>query len=131
MNAAMSSFAFSENILELTRRNNDFRREIITNQHSQLVIMCIQPGDDIGKETHHVDQLLVFVEGSGDAFIGGARMTIGEGSIVIVPAGTLHNFHNTGRKPLKLFTIYAPPEEAPGTLHRTKAEALMTGHPPG
>jgi mannose-6-phosphate isomerase-like protein (cupin superfamily) len=120
----MNTTAFNENILELARRNTDFRREILTNAHSQVVLMSIRPGEDIGKESHHVDQLLLFVEGSGDAYLDGARSTVGEGSLVVVPAGTVHNFYNTGRKPLKLVTIYAPPEEAPGTLHRTKADAL-------
>ena len=119
----MQTFTFNENILELARRNTDFRREILTNAHSQVVVMSIPPGADIGKESHHVDQLLLFVEGSGDATLGEARSAVGKGSLVVVPAGTMHNFTNTGRAPLKLVTIYAPPEETPGTVHRTKADA--------
>jgi mannose-6-phosphate isomerase-like protein (cupin superfamily) len=120
----MQTLTFNENIIDLARRNTDFRREILTNAHSQVVVMSIPPGVDIGKETHHVDQLLLFVQGSGDAYLGGARSMVGEGSLVVVPAGTTHNFTNTGRVPLKLVTIYAPPEETPGTLHRTKADAV-------
>jgi hypothetical protein len=82
----------------------DFRREILTNQHSQLVLMSIEPGDEIGEETHDVDRILAFV------------------------TGTRHNVINTGNRPLKLYTIYSPPEESPGTLHRTKAEALAAEH---
>ena len=118
----MQTTAYNENIFELARRNTDFRREILSNAHSQIVLMSIQPGDDIGKESHHVDQILIFLEGSGDAYLDGSRSMVGEGSLVVVPAGTVHNFYNTGRKPMKLVTIYAPPEEAPGTLHRTKAD---------
>jgi mannose-6-phosphate isomerase-like protein (cupin superfamily) len=114
---------FNANIQKLAKENADFRREILTNQHSQVVLMCVQPGDDIGKETHDVDQVLVFVEGRGEAYLDGEKSIVEEGSLVAVPAGALHNFINTGTRPLKLYTIYSPPEEAPGTVHHTKAEA--------
>ena len=113
----------NDDIVRRTLENADFRREILTNEHSQLVLMSIEPGDDVGEETHDVDQILVFVQGEGESILDGERGRIGEGTLVSVPAGTLHNFVNTGSRPLKLYTIYAPPEEAPGTLHRTKAEA--------
>jgi mannose-6-phosphate isomerase-like protein (cupin superfamily) len=106
----------------------DFRREILTNQHSQLVLMSIEPGDEIGEETHDVDQILAFVTGQGEAVLDGRKSRVEEGSLVAVPAGTRHNFINTGNRPLKLYTIYSPPEESPGTLHRTKAEALAAEH---
>jgi mannose-6-phosphate isomerase-like protein (cupin superfamily) len=115
---------FNDNIRKLAKECTDFRREILTNQHSQVVLMSVQPGDDIGEETHDVDQVLVFVEGRGEAYLNGEKGIVEEGSLVAVPAGTLHNFVNTGTQPLKLYTIYSPPEEAPGTLHRTKAEAV-------
>lgn len=114
---------FDQNIRELAKSNTDFRREILTNEHSQLVLMSIEPGEDIGEETHDVDQVLVFVKGSGEAVLNGQRSAVSKHSLVVVPAGTRHNFINTGKEPLKLFTIYSPPEEAPGTVHRTKAEA--------
>ena len=111
---------FNDNIRRLATQNTDFRREILTNQHSQLVLMSIEPGDEIGEEAHDVDQILAFVGGEGEAVLDGKKSRVEEGSLVAVPAGTRHNFINTGRKPLKLYTIYSPPEEAPGTLHRTK-----------
>jgi mannose-6-phosphate isomerase-like protein (cupin superfamily) len=114
---------FNKDIVALTEQNDLFRQEILTNEHTQLVLMSVQPGDDIGEEVHHVDQVLVFVSGSGDAVLNGQRSAVRANSLVVVPAGTTHNFINTGNEPLKLFTIYGPPEEAPGTVHRTKAEA--------
>ena len=115
---------FNENIRRRTMENTDFRREILTNEHSQLVLMSIEPGDEIGEETHDVDQVLVFVQGEGEAILNGQKSRIGTDSLVAVPAGTLHNFVNTGKERLKLYTIYSPPEEARGTVHRNKAEAL-------
>lgn len=114
---------YNQDIAAAARANGDFRRELRTNEHSQLVLMSVEPGDDIGEETHEVDQVLVFVAGRGEAVLDGARSPIAANSLVVVPAGTRHNFVNTGDEPLKLYTIYAPPEEAPGTVHRTKAEA--------
>lgn len=115
---------FNENIRKLARKNDDFRREVLTNAHSQIVLMSIEPGDEIGMETHDVDQVLVFVRGKGEAILDGEKMPVKKNSLVAVPAGTSHNFINTGNKTLKLFTIYSPPEEEPGTLHRTKADAV-------
>jgi mannose-6-phosphate isomerase-like protein (cupin superfamily) len=115
---------FNADIHKLACENTDFRREILTNENSQLVLMSIEPGDEIGEEAHSVDQILAFVEGTGEAIVDGTRNRIEAGSLVAVPAGTLHNFVNTGSQPLKLYTIYSPPEEAPGTVHHSKAEAL-------
>ena len=110
-------------INELTRKNKNFRKVHSTNQHSQVVLMSIEPGDDIGEETHTVDQILIFVEGEGQSVLDGKRAAVKAGSMVQVPAGTKHNFINKGKEPLKLYTIYAPPEEEPDTVHKTKAEA--------
>jgi mannose-6-phosphate isomerase-like protein (cupin superfamily) len=115
---------FNKDIVQAARANSFFRQEILTNTHSQIVLMSVEPGDEIGEEVHEVDQLLVFVEGAGVAVLNGERSAVKANSLVAVPAGTRHNFLNTGNAPLKLFTIYSPPEEAPGTVHRTKAEAL-------
>jgi mannose-6-phosphate isomerase-like protein (cupin superfamily) len=115
---------FNKDIFGLAKENNFFRQEILTNEHSQIVLMSVEPGDDIGEEAHDVDQVLVFVEGQGEAVLNGDRSTVQANSLVVVPAGTQHNFINTGSTPLKLYTVYAPPEEEPGTLHRTKAEAV-------
>ena len=113
----------NEDIAQMAKDNTDFRRVILTNKHSQVVLMSIEPGDDIGSETHEVDQILYFVDGDGEAELSGKKSKIAPGSLVSVPAGIRHNFINTGKKPLKLYTIYAPPEEEPDTVHKTKAEA--------
>lgn len=115
---------FNRNIVAQAIENTFFRQEILTGEHSQLVLMSIEPGDDIGEETHHVDQVLVFVAGEGEAILNGERSAVAANHLVVVPAGTVHNFRNTGTTALKLFTVYAPPEEQPGTLHRTRAEAI-------
>ncbi|HEX8154465.1 MAG TPA: cupin domain-containing protein [Thermoanaerobaculia bacterium] len=119
---------FNKDIIALTRQNTFFRQEILTNEHTQLVLMSIEPGDEIGEETHDVDQVLVFVDGEGQAVLDGEKSEVRANSLVVVPAGTLHNFINTGATPLKLYTIYAPPEEEPGTVHETKAEADAAEH---
>jgi len=119
---------FNKDIVALTRENAYFRQEILTNEHSQVVLMSVEPGDDVGEETHDVDQVLVFVEGEGESVRNGERGRIGAGSLLSVPAGTRHNFINTGTTPLKLYTIYAPPEEEPGTLHWARAEAMEAEH---
>jgi mannose-6-phosphate isomerase-like protein (cupin superfamily) len=111
-------------IVEAARRNDAFRREIVTAQHSQLVAMTIPAGGEIGEEVHdHVDQILIFVDGTGEAILDGDRSSIGPNDLVFVRAGTTHNFVNTGDGPLRLVTVYAPPEHAPGTVHATKEEA--------
>jgi mannose-6-phosphate isomerase-like protein (cupin superfamily) len=111
-------------VLALARENDAFRREIATGPHSQLVVMTIPPGGEIGEEVHeHVDQILLFVEGEADAVLEGERSAVGPNDLVFVKAGTRHNFVNTGDRPLRLVTIYAPPEHEPGTLHATKKDA--------
>jgi mannose-6-phosphate isomerase-like protein (cupin superfamily) len=114
---------FNQDIVQLTRDNTDFRRVVLTEKHSQVVLMSVEPGDDIGEETHKVDQVLVFVAGSGEAVLNGEKSQIGANRMVVVPAGTKHNFINTGSEPLKLYTVYAPPEEPEGLVHKDKAEA--------
>lgn len=115
--------AFNQNIKKLAKDNTDFRRELVTNDHSQLVLMCIQPGEDIGEEVHDVDQVLVFVKGLGDAVLDGATSPVGKGSLLVVPAGSRHNVINSGDKAMRLFTIYSPPQHPRGTVHRTRADA--------
>lgn len=111
-------------VVALARENDAFRREIETGRHCQLVAMTIPPGGEIGEEVHeHVDQILLFFEGQADAVLEGRRSPIGPNDLVFVRAGTRHNFVNTGNVPLRLITIYAPPEHAPGTVHATKEEA--------
>ncbi len=115
---------FDLDIAEQAERNSFFRQVLTTGEHSQVVVMCIPPGGEIGDEVHEtVDQVLIFVEGIGEAILNGERGTVLPGRLVFVPAGTRHNFINTGSVDMRLYTIYAPPEHAPGTVHRTKAEA--------
>ncbi|MCA1643554.1 MAG: cupin domain-containing protein [Acidobacteria bacterium] len=115
---------YSEDVMELARRNEDFRRVLFTTERSQLVLMAIRAGEEIGEETHDdVDQVLAFVGGEGEAVLGGSTRSVRAGSVVVVPAGTRHNFITRGNETLKLFTIYTPPEHPDGTVHRTKLEA--------
>jgi mannose-6-phosphate isomerase-like protein (cupin superfamily) len=115
---------YNHDILERARQNVYFREVVATGPHAQVVVMSIPPGGEIGSETHRdVDQVLVFVEGEGEAILNGMPSPISPGRLVLVPAGTRHNFISHGPGDLKLYTIYAPPEHAPGTIHRTKADA--------
>ncbi|KAF8511433.1 RmlC-like cupin domain-containing protein [Gautieria morchelliformis] len=100
----------------------DFRRVLWTGEHSQLVIMTVPRSGEIGEEIHEVDQHLVFVSGSARAIVGGEEKAINPGDLVIVPAGTKHNFLNTGSTPLILYTVYAPAEHSFNTVHKTKEE---------
>jgi len=122
--AAQAASPFSEDILARTRRNPYFREVVSTGPHAQVVVMSILPAGEIGEEVHSgVDQILVLVEGAGLAVLDGQRRRLMPGSLVHVPAGTRHNVLNLGSVDLKLYTIYAPPQHAPGTVHRTKADA--------
>ncbi len=115
---------FHADIKELAKQNTDFRRVVYTGTHSQLVLMSIPPAGEIGEETHeHIDQILFLVEGEGEAIIEGQPAPFVKDEVVCVPAGTKHNFKNTGSEDLKLYTVYAPPEHKDGTVHRTKADA--------
>ena len=104
--------------------STDFRRVLWTGDHTQLVVMTIPVGEEIGSEVHDAnDQILSFVRGSGRAEVAGETRPVGAGDVVVVPAGTRHNFVNTGTEPLVLTTIYGPPDHEPGTVHHTKADA--------
>jgi mannose-6-phosphate isomerase-like protein (cupin superfamily) len=117
-----------KNIEQSALENNNFRKVLFTNKHSQVVLMSILPGEDIGREVHEVvDQVLVFVKGAGQAVVGGETHDIAAGDMFAVPAGTEHDFINTGDEVLKLFTVYSPPEHPDGVVHATKADALA--HP--
>ena len=116
-------------IIKRTLDNEDFRDEVITGKQCQVVLMTIQPGEEIGSEVHEDhDQILVLVEGNGQAVLDGQAREIGTNDLVFVHAGAEHNFINTGSRPLKLYTIYAPPEHAEGTRHATKQEADAAEH---
>jgi len=111
-------------ITEAARSNDAFRREIMTGDHQQVVLMTIPPGSEIGEEVHpDTDQALLFVDGEGEARLDGETNRVRANDLVLVRAGTRHNFVNTGPGPLRLITIYAPPHHRPGTVHRTRDEA--------
>src|ERR1700687_2830868 len=117
-----------KNVQQFASANKNFRKVLITNKHSQVVLMSLLPGEDIGQEIHEgVDQVLVFVQGTGQAIVSGDNHDIVAGDLFAVPAGTEHNFINTGDEALKLFTVYSPPEHPDGVIHATKADALA--HP--
>lgn len=111
-------------IVEAARSNDAFRREVMTADHQQVVLMTIPPGGEIGEEVHpDTDQSLFFVEGEGEARLDGLISPVRANDLVLVRAGTRHNFVNTGHEPLRLMTTYAPPHHRPGTVHHTKEEA--------
>ena len=111
-------------VIGLARRSDDFRRVVITGEEMQIVVMTIQPGEEIGAETHagH-DQVLFFVDGEGEAVLDGERSRVSAGDLSFVHAGVHHNFVNTGSSPLRIVTAYAPPEHEAGTVHADKAAA--------
>jgi mannose-6-phosphate isomerase-like protein (cupin superfamily) len=102
--------------------NNDFRRVLYMAEHSQLVLMALLPAEDIGAEVHTLDQFFRVEQGSGEVELDGVRTAIHAGSAILVPAGTRHNI-TAGDEPMKLYTIYSPPNHRDGVVHRTKAEA--------
>ena len=116
---------FVTNIELDTLENEDFRCVIFTAPHSQLVLMTIQPGEDIGQETHaEHDQFLRIESGAGVVILDGQKTDLVDGSAVVIPAGVEHNVVNTSDdEPLRLYTLYSPPEHPDGTVHRTKKEA--------
>ena len=109
--------------------NDVFRRVIRTGAHEQVVLMTLHEGESIGAEVHETtDQLFVFVDGAGEARVGGESIAVEDGDLVFVEAGTRHDIVNVGSTPLRLLTVYAPPAHAPGTVHRSKAEAEAAEH---
>ena len=115
---------FATNIEEDTLSNEDFRRVLFTGHHTQLVVMTLQPGEDIGRETHEGhDQFIRVEEGSGEALMDGQIYPLTDGSAVVIPSGVEHNITNTSAESLlKLYTLYSPPEHPDGTVQHTKGE---------
>lgn len=112
------------NIEGKTRENTYFREVLYTAAHSQLVVMAIVPGEDIGMETHpEHDQFIRIETGTGTCVLNGEEHAITDGTAVVIPAGTEHNIINTGETVMKLYTVYSPPEHKDGVVHRTKADA--------
>lgn len=115
---------FVDDIEALTERNEDFRRVLYTAQQMQLVLMALQPGEEIGEEVHpDRDQFFRVEAGRGEIWIDGLKSEVKADVAMIVPAGARHNVVNTGGSPLKLYTLYAPPEHVDKTVHATKTEA--------
>ncbi len=115
---------FLTQIEQETLSNTDYRRVLYTGKYSQLVLMSIAPGDEIGLETHHLDQFIRIESGSATVTLDGVTHMIEEDWAIVIPAGTEHNVVNTGDAPLKLYSIYSPPEHKDKTTHRTKADEV-------
>lgn len=113
------------NLEKRTLENENFREVLYTAKNSQLVLMSLKPGEDIGEEVHHLDQFIRCEAGTGQAVLNGVTHELSDGFAIVVPAGALHNIINTASDtPLKLYTVYSPPNHRDGVIHVTKAEAL-------
>ena len=114
---------YVQNIEGITVKNEDFRQVLYTAKHCQLVVMALKPKEEIGAEVHKLDQFFRVEEGTGEAVLDGVHTAIKAGFAVLVPAGAKHNIINTGSAPLKLYTLYAPPNHRDGVVHPTRADA--------
>lgn len=115
---------FSTKIEKDTLENTNFREVLYTAKHSQLVVMSLLPHEDIGAETHNLDQFIRCEQGVGTAIMDGVEYPMEAGLAVLVPADILHNITNTSdTEPMKLYTLYSPPNHRDGTIHKTKADA--------
>jgi len=115
---------YVSNIEKDTVENNNFRKVLYTGKNSQLVVMHLNPGEDIGEEVHEVDQFLRIEQGKGQAVLDGVTYDVEDDFAIVVPAGAKHNVINGNEGPMKLYTIYSPPEHLKDTVHPTKAEAM-------
>lgn len=116
--------SFHSHISKIVAENEDFRRVIFTGNKSQLVAMSIPPGGEVGAETHHhVEQTLYVQSGTGEGTFDEETFPVGAGDVLVVTPGTFHNVKNTGNEPLKIMTVYAPPNHIDGRVHHTKADA--------
>lgn len=114
---------FKTDIISRALKNTYFREVLYTTERTQLVVMSIPTNTDIGKEVHNGDQILIFVAGDGQVTLNGETSNVQAQDIVVVPEGTIHIVKNTGTTDLKLYTIYAPPQDNQGTLHKTIQDA--------
>jgi len=115
--------SYHANIVQETQANDNFRRVLFTSK-TQLVVMSIPVGGEVGRETHkYTEQTLFFLSGVGQGELDGKQFPIVAGDVVVVPAGTDHNFWNTGQEPMKIYTVYSPPNHLDGLIEATKAEA--------
>jgi|SRR3989344_4892207 len=113
---------FKINIEKVTKENTDYRHVLYTALHSQLVLMNIKPGEEIGEEVHNLDQFIRIEEGEGKAILDGEEYNFSADEAIIIPQGMKHNIINTGSIDMKLYTIYSPPEHKDGTVQKTKAD---------
>ena len=112
------------NIEKITEENNKFRQVLYTAKNSQLVVMSLKPGEEIGEEVHELDQFIRIEKGEGRAVLDGVEKKLEDDYAIVIPAGTKHNVINDGSKEMKLYTIYSPPEHKDGIIHQTKDDAL-------
>jgi len=126
MKSMKTKKGFGIDIEKETKKNTDFRRVLYTGKFSQLVLMSLKPGEEIGEEVHDtVDQFFRFEEGEGVVIIDGVEHPVGDGIAIIVPSGARHNvINNSSKKNLRLYTIYSPPEHQDKVIRHTKADAL-------
>ena len=119
-----NSMSYHTNIIKETKDNENFRKVLFTGANSQLVVMSVSPGGEVGKETHkYTEQTLFFLSGTGEGEFDGKTFPVGPGDVAVVVPGTEHNFRNTGTVDLKIYTVYAPPNHIDGRVHKTKADA--------
>ncbi len=115
---------YIENIEKITKDNNNFRRVLYTAKHSQLVVMSLNPKEDIGEEIHNLDQFIKIEAGSGKVVLNDVSYDVSEGYAVVVPKGAKHNIINTGDVDMKLYSVYSPPNHHDGIVHKNKLEAI-------
>lgn len=111
------------NLEQVAKANHYFRQVLYTAPHCQLVVMSLNPGEDIGEEVHQLDQFIRVEQGSGQSILNGVTHELSDGFAVVIPAGVRHNIINTGSTEMKLYTVYAPPNHKDKTIHETKAVA--------
>ncbi len=114
---------FNKNVIALDLKNDNFRKVLYTTQRTQLVLMSLKPNEEIGEETHKADQIIVCVDGEGEAVLNGEHSPISTGHVIVVPEGMRHNIINGAKRDLKIYTIYSPPQHKDGTIHKTKKDA--------
>ncbi len=117
--------SYQSNILKATQANEFFRQVLFTGARTQLVVMSLNPGEDIGEEVHaHVEQLLFILSGNGKVILDGQENPFAAGDVIVVTPGTRHNFINNGAEKVKIYTVYAPANHIDGKVHKTKADAV-------
>ena len=119
---------FNKDMVELATKNQHFQKEVYLDENVQIVLMSLEPGQDIGEETHDADQTTYFVSGEGQAVVDGKKTKVAPNHLIVIPKGACHNIVNKGEEPLKLYSIYSPPAEPAGVNFKTKDEAEAAGH---